>query len=75
MREYIKERKRQGGRENMKETIEKQREFFASGKTLDLKFRLEQLENFRQGILRWEGEILRALETARGRPSTASTRT
>ena len=28
----------------MKETIEKQREFFASGKTLDLKFRLEQLE-------------------------------
>lgn len=53
----------------MKETIEKQREFFASGKTLDLKFRLEQLENFRQGILRWEGEILRALETDLGKPA------
>ena len=53
----------------MKETIEKQREFFASGKTLDLKFRLEQLENFRQGVLRWEGEILRALETDLGKPA------
>ena len=51
----------------MKETIEKQREFFASGKTLDLKFRLEQLEALRRGIQKCEGEILHALESDLGK--------
>lgn len=51
----------------MKETIEKQRDFFASGKTLDLKFRLEQLEALRRGIQKCEGEILHALESDLGK--------
>jgi aldehyde dehydrogenase (NAD+) len=46
----------------MKDIIEKQREFFASGKTQSLAFRTEMLKTLRQAIKASEAEIFAALE-------------
>jgi len=42
--------------------LENQKKFFASGKTLDIKYRLENLKNLRSLILRHEDELNDALQ-------------
>lgn len=45
----------------MKNTLEKQRNFFASGKTKSPKFRTDMLKRLREAILNFEEDILEAL--------------
>jgi aldehyde dehydrogenase (NAD+) len=45
----------------MKNTLEKQRTFFASGKTKSFEFRAEMLNRLSEAILHFEGDILEAL--------------
>ena len=44
------------------EILKKQKEFFASGKTLDLSFRINALKALKKAIMAREGEILGALK-------------
>ena len=48
--------------ENIHEIVLKQKEFFASGKTLDVKFRKEQLRKLKKMLLDHEQEIIDALK-------------
>lgn len=47
---------------DIKKTIEKQRKFFATGKTKDIAFRLRQLKRLRQAIVYYEEDIMVALK-------------
>ena len=47
--------------------LEKQREFFASGKTLPVKFRIEMLKKLREAIKKYEKEIEDALTSDLGK--------
>lgn len=47
---------------DMGKILQKQREFFQTGKTRELSFRLKQLKILRQAVLAYEGEIIEALE-------------
>ena len=49
--------------ENIHEIVLKQKQFFASGKTLDVKFRKEQLKKLKKMLLDHEQEIVDALKT------------
>lgn len=53
---------------NIVETVQKQREFFSSGKTRSLDFRLSQLRSLKQGIKNYEKQIFEALEADLGKP-------
>lgn len=48
--------------ENIKKVLKKQRQFFESGETKDIKFRLEQLNKLKEVILKNEDKIMRALK-------------
>ena len=50
------------------QTIKEQRELFRSGLTRPIKFRLAQLDKLRQGILKYEREILDALKLDLNKP-------
>lgn len=50
------------------QTINEQRELFRSGLTRPIKYRLEQLDKLRQGILKYEREILDALKRDLNKP-------
>lgn len=52
---------------NILETIQKQREFFASGKTRFVDFRLSQLRSLKQAIKNHEKQIFEALATDLGK--------
>ena len=54
-------------KEQVHEIVEKQREFFLSGKTLDVQFRKEQLKKLKQAMTVYEKEITEALEKDLGR--------
>ncbi len=47
--------------EDLKRVIKQQREFFATGKTKDVDFRLEQLKTLKKAIIENEDEIMEAL--------------
>ena len=49
------------GKEEIELILEEQRKFFASGKTLDINFRLENLRKLRSLILSHEEELSEAL--------------
>ncbi len=49
------------GAERIRELVEKQRAFFASGKTLDISFRKEMLSRFDKGLRKWEKPLCEAL--------------
>lgn len=49
------------GLENITETIKKQRDFFRTGKTKSIDFRLRQIHRLKKGILQHEKEIENAL--------------
>ena len=49
------------------ETVERQRRFFASGQTLDIDWRIEQLIKLRAAMVRYEPELLDALRQDLGR--------
>ena len=48
--------------EKIDEILKKQREFFNTGKTKNVKYRLEHLRKLRKSILENEGEIKKALK-------------
>lgn len=54
-------------KEQIHEIVEKQREFFLSGKTLDVKFRKEQLKKLKKAMTIYEKEITEALAKDLGR--------
>ena len=47
--------------ERIQELVEKQRAFFATGTTLDIKWRKEQLKAFNNGLKKWEQPLCDAL--------------
>ena len=47
--------------------VEKQREFFLTGKTLDVSWRIEQLKHLKEAVLRYETEFEAALHEDLGR--------
>lgn len=55
-----------------KNLINKQREFFFSGKTFSLDFRLNALKSLRAAILKYEKEIVEALKIDLGKSATES---
>jgi aldehyde dehydrogenase (NAD+) len=52
---------------NIVETLDKQRKFFASGKTRPVEFRLDQLRTLKQAIKNHEQQIINALATDLGK--------
>ena len=52
----------------MKEQLQKQREFFLSGATLDLEWRMEQLKNFKKALKKNELLLIDALKKDLGKP-------
>ena len=54
----------------MKKILEKQQEFFKSGKTLDIKYRLDFLKKLRQMIKENEASIAKALKEDLGKSAT-----
>lgn len=54
----------------MRNLLEKQKEFFKSGKTLDIKFRIEYLKKLKVAIKNNEKEILEALKFDLGKSET-----
>jgi len=53
---------------NMAAIVQQQRDFFRTGKTKDLKFRIQQLQILRQAIVDHQPEILAALQADLGKP-------
>ena len=53
---------------NFFEIVEKQREFYATGKTKDVKFRKESLKRLKQWVQKHDAEILAALKTDLNKP-------
>ncbi len=53
--------------EEVRAVVEKQRAFFKTGKTLDVKWRIEQLKKLRAGMLSHEKELEEALHADLGR--------
>ncbi|RUT09649.1 aldehyde dehydrogenase [Dulcicalothrix desertica PCC 7102] len=50
------------------EIVSKQRQFFYTGATRDVSFRVEQLRNLKQGIMQYEHEITQALKADLNKP-------
>ncbi|MBD2680704.1 MULTISPECIES: aldehyde dehydrogenase [Nostoc] len=53
---------------NISEIIQHQREFFQTGKTKDINFRIEQLQKLKQAIIEHEQQIIEALEADLHKP-------
>ncbi|MHC0064584.1 aldehyde dehydrogenase [Nostoc sp. UIC 10890] len=53
---------------NVSEIIQNQREFFQTGKTKDITFRIEQLKTLKQAIIEHEQAIVEALQTDLHKP-------
>jgi len=53
----------------MADLLQRQRDFFATGATRDLGFRLAQLQKLRAGIVRYQDEIVAAAKADLGRPA------
>ncbi|MBC1239010.1 aldehyde dehydrogenase [Nostoc sp. 2RC] len=53
---------------NIGKIIQNQREFFQTGKTKDINFRIEQLQKLKQGIIEHTQEIIEALEADLHKP-------
>ena len=53
--------------QDVKKILKEQRDFFNSGKTKDIAFRLQQLRKLREGIERYEGKITEALKKDLGK--------
>ena len=53
---------------SVKDIIRKQREFFATGKTKDVEWRIEQLKRLKQAIVAHQEAILNAVKADLGRP-------
>ncbi|WP_445636097.1 Aldehyde dehydrogenase [Nostoc sp. DSM 114161] len=53
---------------NISEIIQHQREFFQTGKTKDINFRIEQLQKLKQAIIEHEQEIIEALQADLHKP-------
>lgn len=51
-------------------TVKKQRDFFATGKTFDVNYRIEMLKKFKQAIIDNEEEINKALKADLGKSET-----
>ena len=47
---------------NIEQTVEAQRKFFSTGRTFDIKFRLEALDKLKQAIKKHETELLEAIK-------------
>ena len=56
--------------EQIHETVEKQRRFFQTGKTLPVEFRIRQLKRLRQQVIAYNDRLSAALQADLGR-STA----
>ncbi len=54
---------------NIKEIVNKQRNYFNQGNTLNIKFRIEQLKKLGKAINSYEAEIFAALKTDLNKPS------
>ena len=57
---------------DIKTIVEKQRQYFKTGKTLDVDFRIEQLKKLKNAVLKYEDEIKLALNKDLGRSETES---
>ena len=53
----------------MHQILESQKRFFKSGLTRTIKFRIEQLEKLRDGIIKYEEDILNSLKLDLGKPT------
>ena len=53
---------------NVGNIIQNQREFFQTGKTKDVAFRIEQLKNLKQAIIEHEQSIVEALQADLHKP-------
>ena len=49
-------------REDIHQIVEKQKEFFLLGETLDVKYRIQSLKKLRQSLIDYEAEITKALK-------------
>ena len=54
------------------ELVKAQREFFRTGKTLDVSFRIQALERLEKSILKYEGELSEALREDLGKSGMES---
>jgi len=59
-------------REEIKTIVEKQREYFKSGETLPIQFRLKMLQKLKQSLYQHEQEIIQALHEDLGRSEMES---
>jgi len=57
---------------NIEKIVEEQRNYFAAGKTFDVKFRLEALDKLKKAILRHETELLEAIRKDLGKSASES---
>ena len=57
---------------DIKLIVEKQRQYFRSGKTLDVNFRIAQLNKLKNAVIKYEDEIKQALYLDLGRSETES---
>lgn len=57
---------------DIKDLVNRQREFFFLGKTFSLNFRLKALDDLRNSILKYEKEIINALKIDLGKSATES---
>lgn len=57
---------------NIGQTVEAQRIFFSSGKTFDIKFRLNALDKLKQAIKKHETDLLEAIKTDLGKSASES---
>ncbi len=56
----------------IKNIIEQQKKFFATGKTLDIKYRTEALKRLKAAVDKYEGEIGQAIKSDLGKSSSES---
>ena len=49
-------------REDIHQVVLKQKEFFLSNQTLDVKYRIQNLKKLKEGLLKYEDEIIKALK-------------
>ena len=57
---------------NIEQTVEAQRDFFSTGKTFDIKYRLEALDKLKNAIKKHETELLEAIKMDLGKSASES---
>lgn len=58
--------------QDIRNIVQKQREFFLTNKTLDVDFRIAQLNKLKKAVIKYEDEIIDALKADLGRSKTES---